>query len=134
MPGSPLPTARVHRRTSSPHQTPTQLSVAPSNASFTPQPQPQQQVIVGTACGSKRASPLRTQGHVQSAPCIGGTPPPTARICGSHIHLGQVVREDLVARAAQKLQVQSNMPTARGNPIRVGAVPSHVARSPRVAG
>lgn len=132
---SPLPTARVHRRPSSPHQASAPLSLVPSNASFTPQPR----VLVGSAnvCDSARASPMRCQGHVQSAPCIAGTAPATARLCSSQVHFGQVLQQqDMVARAAQKIhnmQFQGGMPSARG-PIRVGAVPANMMPSPRVAG
>jgi hypothetical protein len=144
MPASPLPTARAppQRRPSSPHQAPAPLSLAPSNASFAPQ---QRLLAAMSGGGSERASPLRTQGHiqsaqghVQSAPCIAGTPPPTARMGGSQVHFGQVLgqiqNQDLIAKAAQKLQFQSAMPTARTGPVRCGAVPAHVLRSPRIAG
>jgi len=138
---SPMPSARIQRRPSSPQpqlqacHTSSHLSLTPSSGSFVPHPR----ILVATPCESARASPFRgqaVQSHAQSAPCISSTPPPSARLVGSQMSFSHaLVKEDLLTRgtALSTIQYQAAVP-GRNTPIRSKLAPSHVARTPRIAG
>lgn len=78
----------------------------------------------GNSCGKDRQTPppLRPH-HIQSSPCIVGTPPPTVRVWGSQSHFGPITEE----RAFLASPLASNtMVTSRSNGV-VVFTPARVA-------
>lgn len=117
---SPLPTARLPVASpGSPAQT-ARLSLAQSTGSLTPGP-PSYVPLCRSVAGKHVPQKAHHAPHAQSAPCIGGTPPPTVRIAGP-LHLRAVAEALKADRAAGRGTASPTALTARSTVHHGGGV------------